>query len=66
MVKNVESFYRPEWNWIGRSLENYKQMHPKAANARTLTEARRLAFGAKSKSYTCCRGGGGCSQCKGR
>lgn len=38
-----------ESNWLGRSLSNYIAMHPKARGARTLTEARILAFGKKPK-----------------
>lgn len=36
-----------EIGWYGRSLENYKAIHPKAKVAKTLTEARKLAFGMK-------------------
>lgn len=30
-----------------RNLQNYIKLHPKATGARTLTEARKLAFGTK-------------------
>lgn len=46
--------------WLGRSLSNYKDMHRSTAenkgvlkeflNAKTLTEARKVAFGLKRKS----------------
>lgn len=36
-------------NWLGRSLENYIKQHPKAKGARSLTEAKAMAFGNKSK-----------------
>ncbi len=39
--------------WSGRSLTNYIINNPKAKGAKTLTEARRLAFGAKPKSFSC-------------
>lgn len=55
---NVE--HKPEYNWLGRSLENYKAMHTKTAEnkgvgaafraAKTLTEAKKLAFGYKTKN----------------
>lgn len=34
-----------------RSLENYIKQHPKAKGARTLTEARRMAFGSKKSMH---------------
>lgn len=40
-----------ESTWLGRSLTNYVAMHPKAKGAKTLTEARKLAFGSKNKKY---------------
>ena len=61
--KHIDSIYRSEWHWMGRSLTNYVAIHPKAKGARTLTEARKLAFGNKPKQYRCCRGG--CYQCGG-
>jgi hypothetical protein len=45
--------YRPEGEWLGRSLKNYVEQHPKAKGAKTLTEARKLAFGSKPKTNTC-------------
>lgn len=49
-------------SWIGRSLENYKAMHrqhtPEVDRARSLTEARRIAFGEKVKKVGVC----GCKQ----
>ena len=63
-MKNKDAMYKPEWNWLGRSLENYKSMHPKAAGAKTLTEARKLAFGNKPKRFSCCTAG--CAQCNGK
>lgn len=61
-------------NWLGRSLKNYKAMHAKTAESKkvhtefmaatTLTRARAILWGTKSKSFSCCRGG--CGQCKGR
>ena len=47
MNKEDEAKYRPGYTWAGRSLENYISMHPKAKGARTLTEARKMAFGHK-------------------
>jgi hypothetical protein len=38
---------------ILRDLKNYISMHPEARGARTLTEARRKAFGQKTKTFTC-------------
>lgn len=61
MKEKDRSLYKPEWEWYGRSLENYKRLHPKASGAKTLTEARRLAFGPKQKRFTCCKDG--CCQC---
>jgi hypothetical protein len=34
-----------------RNLANYIRQHPKASGARTLTEARRLAFGSKKSQH---------------
>lgn len=49
--------YKPEYNWYGRSLDNYKKMHRNLAEGRgigkrfqectTLTEARKVLFGLK-------------------
>ena len=49
-------------NWLGRSLENYKAQHSKTAQdkkvsdqfqaARSLTVARRVLWGVKSKRIT--------------
>lgn len=44
---------RHEIKWLGRSLKNYIILHPKAEGARTLTEARRKAFGNKTKTLAC-------------
>jgi hypothetical protein len=49
---------KPEYSWLGRSLANYVSMHPKAKGARTLTEARKLAFGTKSNHQDICPGYG--------
>lgn len=48
-----------EYNWLGRSLSNYKSMQESVAksrgclkqlqNAKTLTEARKVVYGVKSK-----------------
>lgn len=39
--------------WLGRSLENYQEMHkakhPEVMKATTLTEARKICFGVKTK-----------------
>lgn len=40
--------------WCGRSLESYIALFPKAAGARTLTEARQLAHGEKHKKVGEC------------
>lgn len=53
MIENKDSHYKPGWEWLGRSLANYIDMHPQAKGAKTLTEARRLAFGNKGKSFVC-------------
>lgn len=52
----IEQKYRPDSVWRGRSLENYKAMQAKVAEskgrleqlkaAKTLTEARRICYGA--------------------
>lgn len=47
------SIYRPETTWGGRSLTNYISQHPKARGAKSLTEARRKAFGEKQKNFGC-------------
>jgi hypothetical protein len=49
--------YRPDWEWLGRSLSNYKSMHAAGARskgvyerlmeAKTLTQARKVVFGYK-------------------
>jgi hypothetical protein len=47
---------RQENKWAGRSLSAYLSMHPKSEGAKTLTEARRKAFGMKKKTLECrCR-----------
>lgn len=48
-----------EYNWLGRSLSNYKSQQsdiarnkgvlPKLQQAKTLTEARKIVYGVKSK-----------------
>lgn len=46
-----------EYNWLGRSLSNYLEMHRSkfkekgidTSKIKTLTEARKLAFGLKRK-----------------
>jgi hypothetical protein len=40
--------------WHGRSLEGYIAIHPKAAGARTLTQARIMAFGEKESRVGVC------------
>jgi len=68
-MKASDSQYRSGQTWIGRSLANYIALHPKAKDAKSLTEARRLAFGAKPKTFTCkcgqstCKRDGGNPQC---
>jgi len=47
LTQAQELIYRPSGSWAGRSLENYISLHPKAKGAKTLTEARKLAFGYK-------------------
>lgn len=52
--------FTPEWNWAGRSLQNYKEMHAAEANskgvgaqlatAKTLTAAKKIVFGYKKKN----------------
>lgn len=48
--------------WSGRSLDNYKAMHrkhkPEVMSARSLTEARAIVFGQKTKKVGIC----GCKQ----
>ena len=54
---NPKNFHKPEYEWLGRSLTNYKSMHSKTADskgvgeqfraARTLTQARKILFGFK-------------------
>lgn len=45
--EQIQAKYKPDWQWLGRNLDNYISMHPKAAGAKTLTQARKLAFGTK-------------------
>lgn len=66
MIKNVSSYYRPEWEWLGRSLDNYIHQNPKAKGAASLTEARRLAYGHKPKSFTCKCGQVNCKRDQGK
>jgi hypothetical protein len=71
--QNPDAKYHPEGHWAGRSLSNYIDMHPKAKGARTLTQARIMAFGPKTKRVGSCpcgnagckryAGGGGGSNC---
>ncbi len=68
-IKDAERF-KSRQTWVGRSLVNYFAQNPKAAGAKTLTEARRLAFGHKMKSFACkcgqmkcARDGGKSSHC---
>lgn len=65
MIKNPSSFYRPEYQWLGRSLDNYISQNPKAKGAKSLTEARKLAFGAKPKTFTCKCGQMSCKRANG-
>jgi hypothetical protein len=52
--------------WTGRSLDNYIAMHPKAAGARSLTEARQKAFGEKQPKVGVCQcGQPGCQRYRG-
>lgn len=54
---NPKDFNKPEWEWLGRSLPNYKSMHASTAkskgvseafqSAKTLTQARKILFGYK-------------------
>lgn len=57
---NPKSFHKPEYEWLGRSLDNYKSMHARTAesrgvgeqlrSAKTLTQARKIVFGYKKKN----------------
>lgn len=57
MSKPIENKDRPEWEWLGRSLTNYKDMHSSTAkeknvsaefqSAKTLTQAKKILFGYK-------------------
>lgn len=64
MSRKVETIADREYNstWCGRSLDNYKAMHrastPEVMSARSLTEARRIVFGEKTKKVGVC----GCKQ----
>lgn len=50
--------YKPEWNWLGRSLTNYLEMHRSTiksknidvSKVKTLTQARKAIFGYKKKN----------------
>jgi hypothetical protein len=54
------NIHKPDWNWLGRSLDNYKSMHAaeaatrgvgeKLKAAKTLTEARKIVFGYKKRN----------------
>jgi hypothetical protein len=60
MKEKEESIYNPGWQWLGRSLDNYKAMHAKTAAdkgltnelkaAKTLTQARKILWGYKKKN----------------
>lgn len=60
MSERDESKFKPGWNWIGRSLTNYKSMQSGVAAskgvtkeleaAKTLTQARKVVYGYKSKN----------------
>lgn len=62
-----------ESNWLGRSLKNYQAMHAKTAQdkgvynefmaANTLTKARKILWGTKSKNMSCCTAGCCYSHC---
>lgn len=64
MSKKLETIADREYSstWTGRSLDNYKAMHrkncPDVMSARSLTEARSIVFGAKTKKVGVC----GCKQ----
>lgn len=55
MEKNNKD--RPDWNWLGRNLSNYKEVHAHIARdkgleqelkaAKTLTQAKKILFGYK-------------------
>lgn len=57
MKKEETNIHRPEYEWLGRSLDNYKQMHMQVAkskgvseqlqNCSTLTQARKIVYGYK-------------------
>ena len=66
MTEEQQAKYKPDWRWNGRSLDNYKTMHPKAREADTLTEARKLAFGIKNKSNSCKCGLLNCARSSGK
>jgi hypothetical protein len=56
---------KSESTWLGRSLANYIALNPKAKGAKTLTEARKMAFGAKQKNHGCRCGQRDCKRLKG-
>lgn len=72
MSKQIEV---QDWEWLGRSLANYKAMHgPRAekagkgyelAHARTLTAARKIVFGEKPKRHDCRCGNPQCRRNRG-
>lgn len=55
-----ENKHRPGYQWLGRSLQNYKQMHSSTASdkgcskefqaCKTLTAARKVLWGFKKKN----------------
>ncbi len=53
------------YNWLGRSLSNYVATNPKAKGAKNLTQARALAFGKKTKNYSCRCGNLTCGRANG-
>ncbi len=70
MQHNQKTFYGSGQTWVGRNLANYISQNAKAKGAKTLTEARKLAFGEKPKSNACkcgqqkcARDGGKSSHC---
>lgn len=43
--------------WFGRNLDNYVAQHPKAQGAKSLTEARVMAFGERESKVGVCNCG---------
>lgn len=65
MNKPVDPKYRPETNYLGRSLSNYIALHPSSKGCKTLTEARKKAFGEKKKNTSCRCRQSNCTRLKG-